>query len=82
MLLDTGEGTIEQLRTFYGDQVDNVLSKLAAVFISHVHADHHLVGIFPCHYLLCSDTGPHSTDGNMSGNRCESDCRSRGCEFA
>ena len=45
MLLDTGEGTIEQLRTFYGDQVDNVLSKLAAVFISHVHADHHLVRI-------------------------------------
>ena len=24
---------------------------------------------------------PHSAVGNMSGNRCESDCRSRGGEF-
>ena len=29
----------------------------------------------------CHCTGPHSTDGNVSGNRCESDCRSRGDEF-
>ena len=27
------------------------------------------------------DTWPHSAVGNMSGNRCESDCRSRGREF-
>ena len=26
-------------------------------------------------------TGPHSTVGNVSGNRCESDCRSRGRKF-
>ena len=26
-------------------------------------------------------TGPGSTVGNMSGNRCESNCRSRGREF-
>ena len=26
-------------------------------------------------------TGPYSAVGNMSGNRCESDCRSRGREF-
>ena len=26
-------------------------------------------------------TGPHSAVRNVSGNRCESDCRSRGCEF-
>ena len=26
-------------------------------------------------------TGPCSTVGNVSGNRCESDCRSRGREF-
>ena len=26
-------------------------------------------------------TGPRSTVGNVSGNRCESDCRSRGREF-
>ena len=26
-------------------------------------------------------SGPHSTVGDMSGTRCESHCRSRGCEF-
>ena len=26
-------------------------------------------------------TGLHSAVGNMSGNRCESDCRSMGLEF-
>ena len=26
-------------------------------------------------------TGAHSAVGNVSGNRCESDCRSRGREF-
>ena len=26
-------------------------------------------------------SGPHSSVGNVSGNRCESDCRSRGREF-
>ena len=26
-------------------------------------------------------TGPRSAVGNVSGNRCESDCRSRGHEF-
>ena len=27
------------------------------------------------------NTGRHSAVGNVSGNRCESDCRSRGREF-
>ena len=31
--------------------------------------------------LAPSLTGPHSTVGNVSGNRCESDCKSRGREF-
>ena len=44
MLLDCGEGTAEQIRCFYGDKTDEVFAKLSAVFISHVHADHHLVG--------------------------------------
>ena len=35
-----------------------------------------------CNYLVTPGvTGPHSAVGNMSGNRCESDCRSRGHEF-
>ncbi|XP_040291980.1 zinc phosphodiesterase ELAC protein 2 isoform X2 [Bufo bufo] len=41
MLLDCGEGTFGQLHRHYGDRVDDVLSRLSAVFISHIHADHH-----------------------------------------
>ena len=39
-------------------------------------------------HVLCSEChvtviviGPRSPVGNVSDNRCESDCRSRGCEF-
>ncbi|KAL2765866.1 zinc phosphodiesterase ELAC protein 2 isoform 3 [Daubentonia madagascariensis] len=41
LLLDCGEGTFGQLCRHYGDQVDRVLGNLAAVFVSHLHADHH-----------------------------------------
>ena len=42
-----------------------------------------------CIYLFCivpsflhrTSTGPHSAVGNVSGNRCKSDCRSRCHEF-
>ncbi|XP_037664172.1 zinc phosphodiesterase ELAC protein 2 [Choloepus didactylus] len=41
LLLDCGEGTFGQLCRHYGDGVDRVLGTLAAVFVSHLHADHH-----------------------------------------
>ncbi|KAF6298454.1 elaC ribonuclease Z 2 [Rhinolophus ferrumequinum] len=41
LLLDCGEGTFGQLCRHYGDHVDRVLGTLAAVFVSHLHADHH-----------------------------------------
>ncbi|KAF6093501.1 elaC ribonuclease Z 2 [Phyllostomus discolor] len=41
LLLDCGEGTFGQLCRHYGDDVDRVLGSLAAVFVSHLHADHH-----------------------------------------
>ncbi|XP_006108766.3 zinc phosphodiesterase ELAC protein 2-like, partial [Myotis lucifugus] len=41
LLLDCGEGTFGQLCRHYGDDVDRVLGNLAAVFVSHLHADHH-----------------------------------------
>ncbi|XP_016078005.1 PREDICTED: zinc phosphodiesterase ELAC protein 2 [Miniopterus natalensis] len=41
LLLDCGEGTFGQLCRHYGDDVDRVLGTLAAVFVSHLHADHH-----------------------------------------
>ncbi|XP_063309448.1 zinc phosphodiesterase ELAC protein 2 [Pelobates fuscus] len=41
LLLDCGEGTFGQLHRHYGDKVNDVLSQISAVFISHIHADHH-----------------------------------------
>uniref|UniRef100_A0A8C8RQ88 Zinc phosphodiesterase ELAC protein 2 n=1 Tax=Pelusios castaneus TaxID=367368 RepID=A0A8C8RQ88_9SAUR len=41
LLLDCGEGTFGQLCRHYGDQVDRILCNTAAVFVSHMHADHH-----------------------------------------
>ncbi|XP_061030617.1 zinc phosphodiesterase ELAC protein 2 isoform X2 [Eubalaena glacialis] len=41
LLLDCGEGTFGQLCRHYGDEVDRLLGTLAAVFVSHLHADHH-----------------------------------------
>ncbi|KAL0892776.1 hypothetical protein ABMA27_014482 [Loxostege sticticalis] len=48
MLLDCGEGTFGQLVRFYGPKkVSGFLRTLKAVYISHLHADHHigLIGI-------------------------------------
>ena len=43
MLLDCGEGTLLQLHRMYGRiGAENVLRKLKAVYVSHLHADHHL----------------------------------------
>lgn len=44
LLLDCGEGTFGQLCRHYGEQVDQVLCNIAAVFVSHMHTDHHSVG--------------------------------------
>ncbi|KAM7387533.1 hypothetical protein PAMA_009920 [Pampus argenteus] len=41
VLLDCGEGTFGQLCRQYGDGVDEALTKISTVFISHLHADHH-----------------------------------------
>jgi len=44
MLLDCGENTLGQLyRHFGSENIVSVLQKLRAIFISHLHADHHLV---------------------------------------
>ncbi|KAG5279848.1 hypothetical protein AALO_G00082220 [Alosa alosa] len=41
VLLDCGEGTFGQLCRHYGDSVDEVLTRLSTIFVSHLHADHH-----------------------------------------
>lgn len=48
ILLDCGEGTAAQMRRFYGErQYREVLGKLRAIYVSHLHADHHigLIGV-------------------------------------
>ncbi|XP_063361826.1 ribonuclease Z, mitochondrial [Cydia amplana] len=48
ILLDCGEGTFGQLVRFYGPRkVDGLLRTLKAIYISHLHADHHigLIGV-------------------------------------
>ncbi|KAK0666196.1 putative ribonuclease [Cercophora samala] len=41
-LFDCGENTLGQLRRFYGHEgTDEVLKDLRAIYISHLHADHH-----------------------------------------
>lgn len=42
-LFDCGENTLGQLRRMYGfDKTDEILRDLKVVWISHLHADHHL----------------------------------------
>jgi ribonuclease Z len=42
-MLDAGEGTYGQMMRRYGLRaVDEEMSKLRCIFVSHLHADHHL----------------------------------------
>ena len=51
-----------------------IISKLPRLY------DEFLIHQFK-HMFWVRNTGLRSTVGNVSCNRCESDCRSRGCEF-
>ncbi|CAG2170134.1 unnamed protein product, partial [Oppiella nova] len=42
LLLDCGEGTFGQLSRFYGKECDSRLKQLKAIYVSHLHGDHHL----------------------------------------
>jgi ribonuclease BN (tRNA processing enzyme) len=42
IILDCGEGTLGQLYRLYGDETENILKNLRMIWISHLHADHHL----------------------------------------
>jgi ribonuclease Z len=42
ILLDAGEGTWGQLVRQFGLDVYEVLRDIRCIFVSHVHADHHL----------------------------------------
>ncbi|XP_011313701.1 ribonuclease Z, mitochondrial [Fopius arisanus] len=43
LLFDCGEGTLGQLTRFFGkDKINGVLESIKGIYISHLHADHHL----------------------------------------
>lgn len=42
ILLDCGEGTLGQLYRQFGVDTPSVLRNIHCVFISHIHADHHM----------------------------------------
>jgi ribonuclease Z len=43
MLFDCGEGSLGQLRRFYGEERSKqIVRNLKSIFISHLHADHHI----------------------------------------
>lgn len=42
IFFDCGEGTLGQLFRKFGNAFRDVLTKLKGVFVSHIHADHHL----------------------------------------
>ena len=61
MLFDCGENTLGQLkRVFPPAELDQILRDLRLIFISHMHADHHLgtVGVIKAWYELVHNAQP------------------------
>ncbi|KAI5795903.1 beta-lactamase-like protein [Pyronema domesticum] len=42
ILIDCGDGTLGQIKRLYPDNIDQVISDINVIYISHLHADHHL----------------------------------------
>eukprot|EP00762_Andalucia_godoyi_P004752 ANDGO_03546.mRNA.1 Ribonuclease Z 1 len=60
LLIDSGEASIYQIRRLYGKNADEVISHTDAVWISHMHGDHHIGLVhfmFVRHELLGSAAG-------------------------
>ncbi|XP_076390326.1 ribonuclease Z isoform X2 [Megachile rotundata] len=58
ILLDCGEGTLGQIIRFYGySECDQILRTIKAIYVSHIHADHHLglIGILLRRKKLTND---------------------------
>ncbi|KAL7268812.1 hypothetical protein RUND412_008550 [Rhizina undulata] len=64
ILFDCGENTLGQLGRSFGDQLPKVLKDLRAVYISHLHADHHLgfVAVLKAWYMEALKNGTKETD--------------------
>lgn len=44
VLLDVGEGSLGQLHRLFAENMNDELQQLGMIFVSHLHADHHLGG--------------------------------------
>lgn len=57
ILLDCGEGTVNQIRHFYGNKWIEIIEKIKIVFISHFHGDHHqgLYGLLDAKNSFCTN---------------------------
>jgi len=67
LLFDCGENTLGQLsRVFPADELKQVLRELRMIFISHMHADHHLgtVSVIKAWYKEAHDSKPLPPDAN------------------
>lgn len=56
--MDCGEGSYGQIVRFYGkDRAKQVIRDLKAIFISHLHADHHigLIGLLQARIKVCEE---------------------------
>ncbi|PVG02635.1 Metallo-hydrolase/oxidoreductase [Serendipita vermifera] len=42
ILLDCGEGTLGQIRRHFGTKAEEILKNVRCIFLSHIHADHHM----------------------------------------
>lgn len=38
--MDCGDGTLGQIYRLYGDKTNDVLSRIKAIYVSHLHIDH------------------------------------------
>lgn len=71
LLLDAGENTLGQLkRVFPPDELAQVLRDLKLIWISHMHADHHLgtISVIRAWYKVVHNSVPHSTPSKATWN--------------
>eukprot|EP00795_Rhopilema_esculentum_P009410 gene9410-17122_t len=71
MLLDCGEGSYGQMKNHFGREAEEILKKLQFVFISHLHADHHLglIRILKLRWKIMAKDGVPYTPPIIAGPR-------------